>query len=80
MVVRRSGAVVQRLLHKLVVELVREDVKGMDVRVDGSTVHAEVLMHSIAGASVGVLMWWLDGRIRLSVDEVKASFRRVVLQ
>jgi AcrR family transcriptional regulator len=79
MVGQRSGAIVQRLLHKLVVELVREDVKRMDVRVDGSTVHAEALVHFIAGALVGVLMWWLDGRMRLSVDEANACFRRLAL-
>ena len=49
------------LLHKLVVELVREDVRRMDVRVDGSTAHADPLVHVTAGALVGVLMWWLDG-------------------
>jgi AcrR family transcriptional regulator len=79
MVGRRSGAIVQRLLHKLVMELVREDVKRMDVRVDGSPMHAEALVHFVAGALVGVLMWWLDGRLRLSVDEVNAYFRRLAL-
>jgi len=79
MVGRRSGAIVQRILHKLVVELVREDVKRMDARGDGSTVHADALVHFIAGALVGVLMWWLDGRPRLSVDEVNAYFRRLAL-
>ena len=79
MVGRRSGAIVERLLHKLVVELVREDVKRMDLRVDSSTVHAEALVHFIAGALVGVLMWWLDGRMRLSVDEMNAYFRRPAL-
>jgi AcrR family transcriptional regulator len=79
MVGRRSGAIVQRLLHKLVVELVREDVKRMDVRVEGSTAHAEALVHFIAGALVGVLMWWLDGRMRLSIDDVDAHFRRLAL-
>ena len=79
MVGRRSGAIVQRLLHKLLVELVREDVKRMDPRVVGSTAHAEALVHFVAGALVGVLMWWLDGRMRLSVEEVNAYFRRLAL-
>ena len=69
----------ERLLHKLFVELVPEDVKRMDVRVDSSTVHAEALVRFIAGACVGVLMWWLDGRLRLSIDEVNAYFRRLAL-
>jgi AcrR family transcriptional regulator len=78
MVGQRSGAVVQRLLHKLLVELIREDVKRTVVRGD-SPVHTEALVHFIAGALVGVLMWWLDGRMRLSVDDVNAYFRRLAL-
>ena len=79
MVGQRSGAVVQRLLHKLLVELVREDVKRTVVRADSSAVQTEALVHFITGALVGVLMWWLDGRMRLSVDEVNAYFRRLAL-
>jgi AcrR family transcriptional regulator len=78
MVGQRSGAVVQRLLHKLLVELIREDVKRTVVRGD-NPVHTEALVHFIAGALVGVLMWWLDGRMRLSVDDVNAYFRRLAL-
>jgi AcrR family transcriptional regulator len=79
MVGRRSGAIVQRLLERVLVELVREDVKRTRERVNSSTVHTEALVHFIAGALVGVLMWWLDGRMRLSVDEVNAYFRRLAL-
>ena len=79
MVGQRSGAVVQRLLHKLLVELIREDVRRTVVRADSSPVQTEALVHFITGALVGVLMWWLDGRMRLSVGEVNACFRRLAL-
>jgi AcrR family transcriptional regulator len=79
MVGHRSGAVVQRLLQKLLVELIREDVKRTVVRAESPPVQTEALVHFIAGALVGVLMWWLDGRMRLSVDEVNAYFRRLAL-
>jgi AcrR family transcriptional regulator len=79
MVGQRSGAVVQRLLHKLLVELIREDVRRTVVRADSSPVQTEALVHFITGALVGVLMWWLDGRMRLSVGEVNAYFRRLAL-
>jgi AcrR family transcriptional regulator len=80
MVGQRSGAVVQRLLQKLSVELIREDVKRTIVRTDKPAAHTdEALVHFIAGALVGVLMWWLDGRMRLSVDDVNAYFRRLAL-
>jgi AcrR family transcriptional regulator len=80
MVGQRSGAVVQRLLQKLSVELIREDVKRTMVRAENPAAHTdEALVHFIAGALVGVLMWWLDGRMRLSVDDVNAYFRRLAL-
>ncbi|MGH9163360.1 MAG: TetR/AcrR family transcriptional regulator, partial [Vicinamibacteraceae bacterium] len=79
MVGQRSGAVVQRLLHKLLVELIREDVTRTVVKAESTPVQTEALVHFIAGALVGVLMWWLDGRMRLSVDEVNAYFRRLAL-
>ena len=79
MVGQRSGAVVQRLLYKLLVELIREDVKRAAVRTDSTPVQTDALVHFITGALVGVLMWWLDGRMRWSVDEVNAYFRKLAI-
>jgi AcrR family transcriptional regulator len=79
MVDRRSGAVVQRLLHRLLVDLIREDIKRTVVRPDGSAVPTEALVHYIAGALFGLLMWWLDGKMRLSVSEVNALFRKLAI-
>jgi AcrR family transcriptional regulator len=78
MVGKRSGAAVQRLLHKLLVDLIRADVKGAVTRKDGA-VSAEALVHFIAGALFGLLMWWLDGKMRLSVAEVNALFRTLAI-
>jgi AcrR family transcriptional regulator len=75
---KRSGAVVQRLLHKLLVDLIRADVKGAVTRKD-SAVTAEALVHFIAGALFGLLMWWMDGKMRLSVAEVNALFRTLAI-
>ena len=79
MIGQRSGAVVQRLLHKLVVELIREDVKRAVAGSKHTPVHTDALVHFISGALVGVLIWWLDGRMRLPVDEVNAYFRKLAL-
>ena len=51
----------ERMLRKLVAELVRDDVKEMS-RTENSTVPGEALVQFIAGALLGVLMWWLTGR------------------
>jgi AcrR family transcriptional regulator len=79
MVGQRSGAIVQRLLHKLLLDLMREDVKRTGVRPERAPVRTEALVHFITGALVGVLMWWLDGRMRLSVGEMNAYFRKLAL-
>jgi AcrR family transcriptional regulator len=79
MVGKRSGAAVQRLLHKLLVDLIRDDVKGTVARGEESSVPTEALAQFIAGALFGLLMWWLDGKMRLSVGEVNALFRRLAI-
>jgi hypothetical protein len=79
MVGKRSGATVQRLLHKLVVGLIREDVKETVARRSNPTVPAEALVQFIAGALFGLLMWWLDGKNRLPVGEINAVFRRLAI-
>jgi AcrR family transcriptional regulator len=79
MVGTRSGAVVQRLLHRLLVDLVREDVKTTVGRGAGRTIPSEALVRFIAGALFGLLMWWLDAKTRLSVVEVNALFRQLAI-
>jgi hypothetical protein len=76
---RRSGAAIQRLLHKMVVDLVRQDVTAVFPPSSGRSTHAEPLIQFLAGAYYGLLMWWLDARMRISVQEVDALFRRLAL-
>jgi AcrR family transcriptional regulator len=78
MVGKRSGAVVQRLLHKLLVDLIRADIKRAVTRKD-SVVTAEAVVQFVAGALFGLLMWWMDGRMRLSVAEVNTLFRTLAI-
>jgi AcrR family transcriptional regulator len=59
MVGKRSGAALQRLLHKLLVDLVREDVKQTVARPENGAVPAEAVVQFVAGALFGLLMWWL---------------------
>lgn len=76
---KKSGAAIERLLHKLLVDLVRDDVKATIPRGDGSSVPTEALVQFIGGGLFGLLMWWLDGKMRLSVDDVNATFRRLAI-
>jgi AcrR family transcriptional regulator len=79
MVGKRSGAAVERLLHKLVVDLVREDVKVTMALKGAGAVPAEALVQFVAGALFGVLMWWVEGKMRVSVAEVDTLFRRLAI-
>ena len=40
---------------------------------------ADALVQFMAGSLFGLLMWWLDGKMRLSVAEVNALFRRLAI-
>lgn len=76
---RPSGATVERLLHKLVVDRVREDIKETAKQAETDAVPAEALVQFIAGALFGLLMWWLDTQTRLSVADVNALFRTLAI-
>ena len=78
MVGKESGASIQRLLHKLLVDLIREDVKATIPRGSGGSVPTEALVQFIGAGMFGLLMWWLDGK-KLSVDDVNATFRRLAI-
>lgn len=73
-----GGAVVQRLWHKILLDLVRQDVKTILPR-DDTSIPADALVQFLVGALFGLLMWWLDGKMRLSVEEVNELFRRLAV-
>ena len=53
MVGKRSGAALQQLLRKLLIDLVREDVKQTVARAESGAVPAEAVVQLIAGALFG---------------------------
>jgi AcrR family transcriptional regulator len=77
MVGKRSGAVVQRMIHTLLLDLVRDDVKARASQ--ETSVPAEALVQFVAGSFFGLLMWWLNGKMQLSVEEINNLFRRLAL-
>ena len=76
---KHSGVVVQRLLHKLLVDLVRDDVKAASERGAKSAVPIDATAQFIAGGLFGLLVWWLNAAPRLSAAEVNALFRRFAM-
>ena len=78
MVGKRSGAVVQQLLQKMLVDLVRDEVKATWSGVENDT-PVEAVSQFIGGGLFGLLMWWGNGRMRMAVDDVDAMFRRLAI-
>jgi AcrR family transcriptional regulator len=75
---KQSGAVVQRLLRKLLVDLVRDDVKAATGN-SASAVRVDAIAQFIAGGLFCLLLWWLDARPRVSAAEVNALFRELAM-
>ena len=75
MVGTQSGVVVQRLLQKLLIDLVHEDVKAASERGTTSAVTIDAVTQFIAGGLLGLLTWWLKARPRPSAAEVNRLFR-----
>ncbi len=73
----QSGALIHHLMHKLIIDLVREDVKAALAR--NEAVPAEAVVQFVAGGLFGLVRLWADGKLRLSADEVNALFRGLAL-
>jgi hypothetical protein len=67
------------VLHKLIIDLVRDDLKAMVARSDAHSTLTDAVVEFIAGGLFGVLMWWLRGKARLSGEELNALFRRFAI-
>jgi AcrR family transcriptional regulator len=76
---RQSGVVVQRLLQKLLVDLVRDDVKAASGGGTANPVTIDAAAQFIAGGLFGLLVWWLNASPRLSAAEANALFRRLAM-
>jgi AcrR family transcriptional regulator len=76
---KQSGAVVERLLHKLLVDLVRDDVKAATDQGGTSAPTIDAITQFIAGGLFGLLVWWLNAQPRLSAMEVNTLFRKLAM-
>ena len=79
MIGKRGGAVIQHVLRKLLVQLIREDVKAMPAKTSPDAVPDEASVQFLANGLFGLMVWWLGSRPRLSVEEVNGVFRRLAV-
>ncbi len=78
MVGKQSGAVVEQVLHKILLDLIREDIRATVPRALGP-IATETLAQFLAGGLFGVLIWWLRSKQRLPVEEVNTLFRKLAV-
>jgi AcrR family transcriptional regulator len=76
---KQSGAIIERHFRRLLVDLVREDVRAMAPRAGEGSPPLEAVVQYVAGGLLGLLAWWADGKMRISVDDVSALFRRLAI-
>ena len=79
MVGKPSGALVQQLLQKIVIELVRDDIMANAGGREEKSVPTEAIVQFVTGGLFGLAMMWASGRLSLSVDEVNSLFRRLAM-
>jgi hypothetical protein len=76
---RTGGALLQQHFQRMLVELVREDVKALASKGPGASIPQEAIVRYIAGGLWGMLAWWMDGQMRMSVEDVNRLFRRLAI-
>ncbi|UWZ85539.1 TetR/AcrR family transcriptional regulator [Occallatibacter riparius] len=79
MVGKRGGAAIQHVLRKLLADLMREEVKAMIHEKGPGSVPAEATVEFLSSGLFGLLVWWLNGRMRLSVEEMNEAFRKLAI-
>ena len=79
MVGKKSGAIIQHHFQRMLVDLVRDEMKAIAPRAAQGSVPAEAVVQYVAGGLYGMLAWWIDGKMRLPTDEVDALFRRLAI-
>jgi AcrR family transcriptional regulator len=76
---KRSGAVIQQLLQKMLVDLVRDEIKFDVPPRDAAAMPVEAMAQFIGGGLFGLLIWWGSGNMRMPVADVDALFRRLAI-
>jgi AcrR family transcriptional regulator len=79
MVGKRGGATIQFVLKKLLSNLMREEVKAVGTERGSAAVPAEAIVEFLSSGLFGLLVWWLNGRMKISVDEMNEIFRLLAI-
>lgn len=73
---RKGGNLVYRHLNRLISDLVREHLRP-HLAAAGSDLPADVVAEFYAGATIGLLMWWIDQDFRYGPTRMAAMHQRL---
>lgn len=77
----KGGAeVVTRIMRDHVTDLVREHLRSQFPGLGRNQPQLEAAVQFVAGACLGLLLWWLDNDVPYSAEELYATFRRLTTQ
>jgi len=79
MVGESSGTATQEALYRLTVSLVRDDLRALQDQIDAPANPNEAVVEFIAGGLFGLVMWWLNGKTILPIEEVDSLFRTLAI-
>ncbi len=79
MVGKRSGTVFKQHLHRMLVELVREDIDALGSRKNRDAMRVEAVVQFVAGGLIELVVSLVDETRQLSADEIDALFRRMAI-
>jgi AcrR family transcriptional regulator len=79
MVGKRSGSTFQQHLHRMLIQVVREDLTAIAPRKGRDPMRLEAVVQFVAGALIGLVISWVDETRPLSVDEIDGYFRRMAI-
>lgn len=79
MVGKRGGTAIQHVLRKLLTDLMREEVSAMSSGRAPAQIPQEATIEFLSSGLFGLLVWWLNGRMRLSPEEMNEIFRRLAI-
>jgi AcrR family transcriptional regulator len=72
---KKGAVIVQRHFQRMQLELVREEVKA-HAPASARPHEVEALSRQIASGLFGLLVWWMEGRSRMTGPEASDLFRR----
>lgn len=75
---RKSGSIVLQRMQRMLTDLVRDDLAALGLK--GAPAQRAAIVEFVAGAFMGLLLWWLEQGSAVAPREVDAMFRTLVLQ